>query len=53
MLDEMASLSEHSVFELCWLPLGHKHLAGEKGLKTKRGAKGETERFKAGYEFKG
>ena len=32
MLDELTSLSEHSVFELCELPPGHKPVAGKMGF---------------------
>ena len=47
MLDDLTSLSEHGVFELCELPPGHKPVAGKRVLKIKRGAQGEIERFKA------
>ena len=53
MLDELTSLSEHGVFELCELPPGHKLVAGKWVLKIKRGAQGEIERFKARYVAKG
>ena len=46
MLDELTSLSEHGVFELCELPPGHKPVAGKWVLKIKRGAQGGIERFK-------
>ena len=49
MHDELASLIENEVFELCELPLGAAALTGKRVLKIKRGAKGETERFKARY----
>ena len=52
-MDELNSLSEHSVFELCELPPGHKPVAGKWVLKIKRGAQGEIERFKARYVAKG
>ena len=53
MLDELTSLSEHGVFELCELSPGHKPVAGKWVLKIKRGAQGEIEQFKATYVAKG
>ena len=53
MLDELTSLSEHGVFELCELPPSHKPVAGKGVLKVKRGAQGEIERFKARYVANG
>ena len=53
MLDELHSLSEHGVFELCELPAGCRPLPAKWVLKIKRGAQGETERFKARYVAKG
>ena len=53
MLDELHSLSEHGVFELCELPAGCRPLPAKRVLKIKRGAKGEIERFKARYVAKG
>ena len=47
MRDEVASLIENEVFELCELPLGAAALTGKWVLKIKRGAQGEIERFKA------
>ena len=47
MLDELHSLSEHGVFELCELPAGCRPLPARWVLIIKRGAQGETERFKA------
>ena len=41
MRDELASLIENEVFELCELPLGVAALAGKWVLKIKRGAQGE------------
>ena len=52
MLDELASLSEHGVFELCELPPGHKPVVGKWFLEIKRGAQGEIERFKARHVAK-
>ena len=49
MLDELHSLSEHGVFELCELPAGCKPLPAKWVLQTKRGAQGEIERFKDRY----
>ena len=49
MRDELASLIENEVFELCELPLGAAALTGRWNLKIKRGAKGGIERFKARY----
>ena len=45
MLDELHSLSEHGVFELCELPAGCRPLPAKWVLKIKRGAQGEIERF--------
>ena len=53
MLDELTSLSEHGVFELCELPPGHKPVAGKWVLKIKHGGQVEIERFKARYVAKG
>ena len=53
MLDELHSLSEHVVFELCDLPAGCRPLPAKSVLKIKRGAQGEIERFKARYVAKG
>ena len=53
MLDELQSLSDHGVFELCELPVGCRLLQAKLVLKIKRGAKGEIERFKARYVAKG
>ena len=55
MLDELHSLSEHGVFELCELPVGFRRLPAKwvLDLKIKRGAQGEIERFKARYVAKG
>ena len=53
MLDELHSLSEHGVFELCELPAGCRPLPAKWVLKIKRGAHGEIERFKARYVAKG
>ena len=53
MLDELHSLSEHGVFELCELPAGCRPLPAKWVLKIKRGAQGEIERFKARYVAKG
>ena len=49
MLDELRSLSEHGVFELCELPAGCRPLPAKWVLKIKRGAQGKIERFKARY----
>ena len=49
MLDELHSLSEHGVFELCELPAGCRPLPAKWVLKIKRGAQGEIARFKARY----
>ena len=49
MRDELASLIEIEVFELCELPLGTAALTGKWDLKIKQGAHGELERFKARY----
>ena len=53
MLDELHSLSEHGVFELCELPAGCRPLPAKWVLKIKRGAQGEIERFQASYVAKG
>ena len=53
MLDELHSLREHGVFELCELPAGCRPLPAKWVLKIKRGAQGEIERFKARYVAKG
>ena len=53
MLDELASLREHDVFELVWCPAGVKLVTGKWVLKIKRGAQGEIERFKARYVARG
>ena len=53
MLEELASLSEHGVFELCELPAGAVLVTGKWVLKIKRGAQGEIERFKARYVARG
>ena len=53
MLDELHSLSEHGVFDLCELPAGCRPLPAKWVLKFKRGAHGEIERFKARYVAKG
>ena len=45
-MDDLASLSEHGVSELCEIAPGHKPVAGKWVLKIKRGAQGETERSK-------
>ena len=47
MLDEVSSLSEYGVFELCELPSGQKSIWLEWVLNIKRGAQGEIEHFKA------
>ena len=53
ILDELHSLSEHGVFELCELPRGCMPLPAKWVLNIKRGAQGEIERFKARYVAKG
>ena len=53
MLDELHSISEHGVYELCELPAGCRPLPAKWVLKIKRGAQGEIERFKARYVAKG
>ena len=53
MLEELASLSEHGVFELCELPAGAVLVTGNWVLKMKRGVQGEIERFKARYVARG
>ena len=53
MLDELHSLSEHGVFELCELPAGCGPLPAKWVLKIKRGAQGEIELFKARYVANG
>ena len=45
MLDELHTLSEHGVFELCELPGGCKPLPAKWVLKIKRGAQGEDRAF--------
>ena len=49
MLDELHSLSEHGVIKLCELLAGCRPLPAKWVLKIKRGAQGESERFKARY----
>ena len=51
--DELHSLSEHGVFELCELPAGCRPSPAKWVMKIKRGAQGEIERFKARYVAKG
>ena len=53
MLDELHSLSQHGIFELCELSPGCKPLPAIWDLKIKRGAQGEIERFKARYVANG
>ena len=53
MLDELHSLIEHGVFELCELSAGCRPLPAKWVLKIKRGALGEIERFKARYLLRG
>ena len=53
MQDELHSLSEHSVFELCELPDGCSPLPAKWVFKIMRGAQGEIERFKARYVAQG
>ena len=53
MRDELASLIENEVFELCELPLGAAALTGKWNLKIKRLAQGGIERFKARYVVRG
>ena len=53
MQDELASLTENAVYELVTLPVGAASLSGKWGLKIKRGAQGEVERFKARYVVRG
>ena len=53
MLDELHSLSEHGVVELCELPAGYRPLPAKWVLKIKRGAPGEIERFKYRYAATG
>ena len=53
MLDELHSLSEHGVFELCELPARCRPLPAKWVLKIKRGAQSEIERFKAKHVAKG
>ena len=53
MRDELASLIENEVFELCELPLEAAVLTRKWVLKIKRGAQGETERFKARHVVRG
>ena len=53
MLDELNSLSEHGVFELCELLAGCRPSPAKWVLKVKRGAQGEIERFQARYVAKG
>ena len=53
MLEELHSLSEHGVFELCELPAGCRPLPAKWVLKIKRGAQGEIDCFKARYVAKG
>ena len=53
LLEELSSLSEHGVFELCKLPARHKPVHGKWVLKINRGAHGEIERFKTRYAARG
>ena len=53
MHDELGSLIENEVFELCELPLGAAALIGKRYLKIKQGAHGQIERFKARYVVRG
>ena len=53
MLDELHSLSEHGVFELCELPAGCRPLPAEWVLRIKHGTQGEIEHFKARYVARG
>ena len=53
MRDELASLAENGVYELCSLPVGGAALTGQRVLKIKRGAQGEIARFKARYVVRG
>ena len=49
MRDELASLTENEVYELCSLPVSAAALTGKWVLSNKRGAQGVIERFKARY----
>ena len=53
MLDELHSLSEPGVFELCELPAGCRPLPAEWVLKINRGAQDEIKGFRARYVAKG
>ena len=53
MLDELYSLSEHGVFELCELPARCRPLPAKWVRKIERGAQGEIERLKARHVAKG
>ena len=53
MRDELASLTENGVDELVSLHVGAAALSGKCFLKIKRGAQGETERFKTRYVVRG
>ena len=53
MLDELHSLSEPGVFELCELPAGCRLLPAKWVLKINRGAQGEIKGFRARYVAKG
>ena len=53
MRDELSSLIENEVFELCELPLGAAVLTGKWNLNIKRGTQGQIERFKARYVVRG
>ena len=53
MPDELHSVSEHGVFDLCELPAGCRPLPAKWVLQIKRGAQGEIDRFKARNVAKG
>ena len=53
MRDELASLTENGVYELCSLPVGAETLTGKWFLKIKRGAQGEIGWFNARYVVRG
>ena len=53
MCDELASLIQNEVFELCELPLRAAALTGKWVPKIKRGAQGELKRFMARYVVRG